>query len=138
MPPTLGITIGDPLGIGPEVTLKALAEPAVARAAHWRIYGPRSLLGAAASGWPDAREAPRAPVAIVEPDAKRAAAAAREAETSGRSPMPHAGALSFALVDRAISDALRPAGDPARVDGIVTAPISKEAWKLAEIGRAHV
>jgi 4-hydroxythreonine-4-phosphate dehydrogenase len=46
-------------------------------------------------------------------------------------PTAAGGALSLALVERAIADAQRPPGDPARVDGIVTGPISKEAWSLA-------
>jgi 4-hydroxythreonine-4-phosphate dehydrogenase len=140
-PLTLGVTTGDPLGVGPEVTLKALADPAVARAARWRVYGTRPVLGEAAAAWPDARAAPDAPIAMVEPTGGVALSfagvegVADGLEGSG-SPMPRrptaaAGAVSFALVDHAIADALRGASDPARIAGIVTAPISKEAWNVA-------
>ncbi len=35
----IGITLGDPAGIGPEVTAKALHDPAVRRLAHFRVIG---------------------------------------------------------------------------------------------------
>lgn len=38
--PRIAVTLGDPRGIGPEVTRKALLDPAVAAAADWRIVGP--------------------------------------------------------------------------------------------------
>lgn len=37
--PTIGITMGDPAGIGPEVIVKALADPEVRRAAHYVVFG---------------------------------------------------------------------------------------------------
>ena len=33
--PTLGITMGDPAGVGPEITAKAHARPEVKRIAHY-------------------------------------------------------------------------------------------------------
>ncbi|MFG0285370.1 MAG: 4-hydroxythreonine-4-phosphate dehydrogenase PdxA [Phycisphaerales bacterium JB039] len=121
--PTIAITCGDPLGIGPEVALGALADPDVARAARWRIYGPRALFGGAASRWPDGAARAQAPVAIVEV----------AGPLPGGEPRPTAegGAVSFEAVDRAIADARRSPGDSDRDDGLVTAPISKEAWRLA-------
>jgi 4-hydroxythreonine-4-phosphate dehydrogenase len=38
--PVLAVTLGDPRGIGPEIVAAALADPAVAAAAHWRVVGP--------------------------------------------------------------------------------------------------
>ncbi len=38
--PRLAITLGDPRGIGPEVVLKALADPGVKGAADWLVVGP--------------------------------------------------------------------------------------------------
>ncbi|MHC4365401.1 MAG: hypothetical protein ACYSTJ_08040, partial [Planctomycetota bacterium] len=35
----IGITMGDAAGIGPEVAVKALAEPAIRRAARFIIFG---------------------------------------------------------------------------------------------------
>jgi 4-phospho-D-threonate 3-dehydrogenase / 4-phospho-D-erythronate 3-dehydrogenase len=42
--PVIAITIGDPAGIGPEVTVKALADPEVARLARWIVVGDRRVL----------------------------------------------------------------------------------------------
>lgn len=38
--PIIGVTAGDPGGIGPEIAHKALADPALARLCEIRIYGP--------------------------------------------------------------------------------------------------
>ncbi|MGH8638719.1 MAG: 4-hydroxythreonine-4-phosphate dehydrogenase PdxA [Burkholderiales bacterium] len=38
--PRVGITVGDPAGIGPEITLKAVADPAVRAVCEPVIYGP--------------------------------------------------------------------------------------------------
>lgn len=38
-PKTIGITIGDPLGIGPEVTAKALQRPDIRRLANFKVIG---------------------------------------------------------------------------------------------------
>ena len=45
--PVIGITMGDPLGIGPEVLVKALADPAVRRLAKFVVYGRNETLLAA-------------------------------------------------------------------------------------------
>ncbi len=42
--PTIGVTIGDPSGIGPEVILKALAKPNVRRLANFLIIGDTFVL----------------------------------------------------------------------------------------------
>ena len=44
--PTVAVTLGDPAGIGPEVILKALADPEVARRANWIIVGDAAVLDA--------------------------------------------------------------------------------------------
>jgi 4-phospho-D-threonate 3-dehydrogenase / 4-phospho-D-erythronate 3-dehydrogenase len=46
--PTLGITMGDPAGIGAEIIVKALADPDVARLAHWIVVGDARILDMAA------------------------------------------------------------------------------------------
>ncbi len=47
-PPTtrrrIGITLGDPRGIGPEITIKALASPEIAEAGEFILIGPTGLL----------------------------------------------------------------------------------------------
>ncbi len=42
--PRIVLTMGDPAGIGPEIVLKALADPEVAALAHWTIAGDRRIL----------------------------------------------------------------------------------------------
>ena len=42
--PTIAVTTGDPAGIGPEVTLKALADPEVVAKADWIVVGDAEIL----------------------------------------------------------------------------------------------
>jgi 4-phospho-D-threonate 3-dehydrogenase / 4-phospho-D-erythronate 3-dehydrogenase len=42
--PAIALTMGDPAGIGPEIVLKALADPAVAPLAHWIVVGDGRVL----------------------------------------------------------------------------------------------
>lgn len=42
--PAIAITFGDPAGIGPEVVLKALADPEVAPLAEWKVVGDAAVL----------------------------------------------------------------------------------------------
>jgi 4-hydroxythreonine-4-phosphate dehydrogenase len=44
MKPVIAVTMGDPAGIGPEVVVKALADPAVSALADWRIVGDAAVL----------------------------------------------------------------------------------------------
>ena len=37
--PVIGITMGDPAGIGPEIIVKALADPNIRRAAKFIVFG---------------------------------------------------------------------------------------------------
>jgi 4-phospho-D-threonate 3-dehydrogenase / 4-phospho-D-erythronate 3-dehydrogenase len=43
--PVVALTIGDPAGIGPEVVIKALADPQLAPLAHWIVVGDARVLG---------------------------------------------------------------------------------------------
>ncbi len=45
--PTVAITMGDPAGVGPEIVLKALADPAVAPLARWIVVGDAAVLALA-------------------------------------------------------------------------------------------
>lgn len=44
MKPNIAITIGDPAGIGPEITLKALSDESLRESAHWIVVGDRRAL----------------------------------------------------------------------------------------------
>ena len=37
--PVIGVTMGDPAGIGPEIVVKALADPVIRRAAKFIVFG---------------------------------------------------------------------------------------------------
>ncbi len=136
--PTIGVTMGDPLGIGPEVLVKALSDPALRKLAKFVIYGRNELLDEAAS---------RARVTL---DWFRVDAASERAQHGSvlqplvldytseglldrtrPGPTRFGGLLSKNFVEDAITDAMRPAGEARRIDAIVTGPISKESWSLA-------
>jgi 4-hydroxy-L-threonine phosphate dehydrogenase PdxA len=45
--PVLGITVGDPAGVGPEIVVKALCDPAMYRAARPVVYADGCVLASA-------------------------------------------------------------------------------------------
>ena len=47
--PVVALTIGDPAGIGPEVVIKALADPQLAPLARWIVVGDARVLERAAA-----------------------------------------------------------------------------------------
>ncbi len=135
--PLIGISMGDPLGIGPEVVIKALADSATRASARFVIYGDNESLLAAADA---ARVHPmwfRAGVehardgSMVLGDLTVIDYAVHGTLGGEREPTKAGGAASKTFVEDAIQDALRPHGDARRLDAIVTAPISKESWTLA-------
>lgn len=135
--PVIVVTLGDPGGIGPEVVAKALADKALRRRAAFWLLGPESALRAAAERAAIAPFWSRVPV-DAEPPAPGAGGVV-VFDGPGEPPFRpdhtrEGGEVSFACVERAITDALRPVGDPRRVDAIVTGPISKKAWSLAGRG----
>jgi len=136
--PVIGITMGDPLGIGPEVLVKALRDPAVRRLARFVVYGRNETIMAAA----DRADAPldwfrvdaaseRAQEGSVLAPLVLDYTAEGLLDVTRPGPTRFGGILSKAFVEDAITDALRPDGDPRRLDAIVTGPISKESWALA-------
>ena len=135
--PVIGITMGDPGGIGPEVIVKALAR--APRDARYIVYGSGGAMRVAADRagleplwWrleagSSLREVTRSHrVVLIDYDTA-------DCDWSGAPPAPSTpgGELSFRLVEDAIKDAARKPGDPERIDAIVTGPISKRAWALA-------
>ena len=135
--PLVGITLGDPLGIGPEVVVKALSDPALRAAARFVVYGDNELMLAAAdkarvhptwfrAGVDHARDG-----SMVLGDFTVIDYAVAATLGSDREPSKAGGAASKTFVEDAIADALRPADDARRLDAVVTAPISKESWTLA-------
>ena len=135
--PLVGITLGDPLGIGPEVVVKALSDPAMRAAARFVVYGDNELMLAAAdkarahptwfrAGIDHARDG-----SMVLGDFTVIDYAITGTLGADREPSKAGGIASKTFVEDAIVDAMRPADDPRRLDAVVTAPISKESWTLA-------
>ncbi len=122
--PRLAITLGDPAGIGPEVILKALADPAIATICQPVVVGSRRLLAQTyqqLSGL-------GLPMRLANPDQLTILEVGDEAVAHIQPGVESAagGAASFAYLETAIAQAV--AG---QVDGIVTGPISKAAWQSA-------
>ena len=129
----IGVTMGDPTGIGPEVVVKALADPDVRKAAKFVIFGMNEQLCYAA----DAAEiepfwgrhqhekiSRQYPYKVVVADYDE-----YSVPSWVRSPSKVAGEASI----RFCLDAIEAAKDGI-IDAVVTAPISKTSWKLAGAG----
>jgi 4-hydroxythreonine-4-phosphate dehydrogenase len=129
--PTIAITMGDPAGIGPEVIVKALADPVLRHRARYIIYGMNELLAYAADlaefdvfWWRDQyngrlRSYPH-DVVVVDYDQFSMLG------NAVRAPSKMGGEASMRFCVDAIDAAKR-----GIVDAVVTAPIAKESWKLA-------
>jgi len=143
--PTIGVTAGDPLGVGPEIVVKALADPALRRLGRFVVYGSTQHLRRAAEQagiepywWRVPHDSDLIDVAIGHSVLIRDYDDLVQAGAPGESkprPTRAGGAASFRFVEDAIADAQRPAGDARRLDAIVTAPISKQSWSLAGRGK---
>lgn len=132
--PTIAITMGEPAGIGPEVIVKALADPVLRQRAKYVIYGMNELLAYAADlaeldvfWWRDPhqgrlRSYPH-DVVVVDYDNYSFLG------TDLKGPSRLGGEASMRFCIDAIDAATQ-----GLVDGVVTAPIAKESWKLAGFG----
>lgn len=118
--PRIGISLGDPGGVGPEVVLKALARPDCPPDLNIELFGSpyvlerTARLPGIAPGWENLRvhtiNAPEThPPVLNRPD-------------------PENGRASFMYFEQAAREA-----EAGRLDAVVTAPISKHSWKLAGI-----
>ncbi len=126
----IGITMGDPGGIGPEIVVKALADPSVRRLAKFIIFGLDEQLEYAADQieiepfWlrhPHEKLSRDYPRRVVVADYDDFAVPA-----GIHAPNRIAGEASMRFCTDAIDAAL-----DGIIDGLVTAPISKTSWKLA-------
>ncbi|MCH2160552.1 MAG: 4-hydroxythreonine-4-phosphate dehydrogenase PdxA [Phycisphaerales bacterium] len=137
-PPVIGITVGDPLGIGGEVVVKALADPKLRERARFVIYGRNDLLTLAADHagihpyWfrlahesDRAAEKLLAPVTVLDFEEE----SFQHDTTPG--PSRAGGRLSKQFVEHAVADAMLDPAHPRHLDAIVTAPICKESWSMA-------
>ncbi len=133
--PVLGITMGDPAGVGPEITAKALARPDVAASCKAVVIGDRTVMSATL-------DMLRSPVALhavtrvadcaFAPGTLECLDLAKvDAATLLKGAVsPEAGRAAYAYIETGVR--LCQAGE---IDAIVTAPINKEA--LAAAGLQH-
>ena len=133
--PVLGVTMGDPAGVGPEIIARACAEPAVAETSRPVVVGAATTMGEALGlvGSPltlhavarvhDCRWAPGTleVLDLGNVDMRTLPRAAVSAE---------AGRAAYAYIETAVT--LAQAGE---IHGVVTAPVNKEA--LAAAGVPH-
>jgi 4-hydroxythreonine-4-phosphate dehydrogenase len=124
--PRLALTLGDPAGIGPEVILKALADPTFTNGCEITVVGSRAVLQKIhhhllAIG---------TEVPLADPDQLTVLEVNLDLDASQTfmlgQPSSASGAASFQYLETAIAHTL--AGD---FQAIVTAPIAKSAWKVA-------
>jgi len=128
---TLAITVGDPAGIGPEITLRCLVDPAIQQATHAVAYGDPAILARAAEAIGlnvrlnvianprDGDDQPPEPGVI---DVHDIGVIAKADDIKWGVVQALAGKAAVAAIEQATHDAQSGA-----VDGIVTAPINKEA-----------
>ena len=124
--PRIGVTPGDPGGIGPEIVVKTLSRPSVLPPAAYVLFADSRIVAAeekrlglrlAAREWRP--EGPReAGVYIAQvPASGWAAAHGRVSAENGEA--------SFRFFETAVAEARN-----GRLEAVVTAPISKAAWSL--------
>ena len=133
--PVLGVTMGDPAGIGPEIAVRALADPAVRAAARPLVIGDarvvRQATGPARVGLPV-----RALAAVA--DARFDAGAIEVLDLANADPAAFTVGQVSALCGRAAYEYIERGvrlAQGGEIAGIVTAPINKEA--LAAAGVPH-
>ncbi len=128
--PVIGITMGDPAGIGPEIIVKALADPNIRRAAKYIVFGMNEQLCYAADAdeiepfWgrhQHEKISREYPYKVVVADYDE-----YSVPSWVKSPSKVAGEASIRFCLDAVEVAR--AG---LIDAVVTAPISKVSWKLA-------
>jgi 4-hydroxythreonine-4-phosphate dehydrogenase len=128
--PLIGITMGDPAGIGAEVVVKALADPQTRSQARFIVYGLHELMSYAADLaeiTPFWYRLPHEEVGRVESGV--VVADYDEYASFGpalRRPTAEGGHASLRFVDDAVAAALA-----RRIDAVVTGPIHKTSWKMA-------
>jgi 4-hydroxythreonine-4-phosphate dehydrogenase len=112
----IGITMGDPAGVGPEISIKALVEMDADARARTRIYGNRATL-----------EAARAAVGVsLDLDGVVVDLPMEGAPLPWGKLDPICGDAAFRFIEKAVRDA-----EAGEIGCIVTAPINKEALNAA-------
>jgi len=112
----IGITMGDPAGVGPEISVKALAEMSAEDRGRTRIYGNRATL----------EKARDAVGATLDLDGLVVDLPIEGGPLPWGKLDPRGGDAAFRFIEKAVRDA-----ENGTIGCIVTAPINKEALNLA-------
>jgi 4-phospho-D-threonate 3-dehydrogenase / 4-phospho-D-erythronate 3-dehydrogenase len=135
--PLIGISMGDPLGIGPEVIVKALADTELRQRARFIIFGLHDVLELAADAaeinpfwWREPVDrGPRVASGVLVSDFDDV----QWTRTNGeRAPDGLAGHVSHRFAEEGVRHLKSGA-----IDALVTAPICKESWVMANYDRGH-
>jgi 4-hydroxythreonine-4-phosphate dehydrogenase len=127
--PVIAVTMGDPAGIGAEVVVKALADPAIRSLGRFIIYGMQEAIDIAAglaeldAFW---YRSPHESVSGVKTGVVLADYDEFSVGSDVRQESARGGEASLQFIEDAIE-----AANAGEVDAIVTAPINKTSWKLA-------
>jgi 4-hydroxythreonine-4-phosphate dehydrogenase len=121
----LGVTAGDPAGIGPEIVAAALADGRLPALGNLTVFAEPSLFAAACrrAGLDPLPVDPAAPVSLAPVDA-----GAVPSDFTPGAPTAFGGTVSARAIEGAARAALAGA-----VDAVVTAPISKTALRAAGV-----
>jgi 4-hydroxythreonine-4-phosphate dehydrogenase len=127
--PRIGVTLGDPGGVGPEIVLKALAGDYLLPTAAYVLFGNSHIVSGAARAL-NLRFGPEAwgPERAGEPGIFLSEIPSPADDPAPSRPDAKNGEASFRFFDAAL-DAARSGS----LDAVVTTPVSKSAWKLAGI-----
>ena len=117
--PRLALTIGDPAGIGPEITLEALTDPRLAEHCHLTVFGSREILLRTFQEGHKKKS-------MVHPDNISLIDIPLEGSITTGFGDAVSGSASFNYLDSAITETLK-----GNFEGIVTNPISKISWQIA-------
>ncbi len=110
----IGISMGDPGGIGPEVILKALSSPEIRAAANYLVIGSEKVLSSISD------RVLTDNVSVLDLDNFTVN------NTMTHKPLPESGKASVEYIMKGLDLALN-----GKIDALVTAPICKKAIKLA-------
>lgn len=135
--PVIGITMGEPAGIGPEVVVKALADSKIRKLARFVIFGMNELLAYAADlgeiepyWWRLQHDSNRAGYELVHDVVILDYDEYSMLGSAVHKPSKQGGQASLRFLDDAIKAAQKPVAQGG-IDAIVTAPICKESWHMA-------
>lgn len=122
--PKIGISLGDPGGVGPEVTLKSLSSFSSLPHARYVLFGSQAVIDNERDALNLDISFPNDSISLHEVDGLS------DPADKGK-PTPSNGALSFRYFEEAVQQAQK-----GNIQALVTAPISKRSWDLAGISWA--